>query len=105
MIRRPPRSTLFPYTTLFRPPRRTARVRGRAGLAGDRLRPGTHPAPRSGERTKLGPGRGPGPTRVSPLRGSAPAKPERARGTLRKPVVPPRVRRGLDLRHRLSLRI
>src|SRR5215217_9352509 len=23
MIRRPPRSTLFPYTTLFRPPRRS----------------------------------------------------------------------------------
>src|SRR5688572_32090705 len=35
MIRRPPRSTLFPYTTLFRslaPCARTARVR-RAGLA------------------------------------------------------------------------
>src|SRR3712207_2772517 len=29
MIRRPPRSTLFPYTTLFR----TVRVRGRAGSA------------------------------------------------------------------------
>src|SRR2546430_12270894 len=27
MIRRPPRSTLFPYTTLFRSPRRTARTR------------------------------------------------------------------------------
>src|SRR3712207_8380032 len=26
MIRRPPRSTLFPYTTLFRSERRTARV-------------------------------------------------------------------------------
>src|SRR5258708_14598488 len=30
MIRRPPRSTLFPYTTLFRSP-------GRVVLAGDRL--------------------------------------------------------------------
>src|SRR5206468_4526254 len=29
MIRRPPRSTLFPYTTLFRSPRREARVSGR----------------------------------------------------------------------------
>src|SRR5688572_32309036 len=29
MIRRPPRSTLFPYTTLFRfPPRRALRARG-----------------------------------------------------------------------------
>src|SRR5690625_7935426 len=29
MIRRPPRSTLFPYTTLFRSPLRTGRVRRR----------------------------------------------------------------------------
>src|SRR2546422_7975927 len=28
MIRRPPRSTLFPYTTLFRSPRRPAASRG-----------------------------------------------------------------------------
>src|SRR2546430_5700449 len=37
MIRRPPRSTLFPYTTLFRSSdrtdRRARRARGRAGLA------------------------------------------------------------------------
>src|SRR3989454_7090889 len=32
MIRRPPRSTLFPYTTLFRSPTRSART----GRAGDR---------------------------------------------------------------------
>src|SRR3712207_7031816 len=35
MIRRPPRSTLFPYTTLFRspspPPRNTPNVRARTG--------------------------------------------------------------------------
>src|SRR5436305_12621074 len=30
MIRRPPRSTLFPYTTLFRSPRRRSRCRCRA---------------------------------------------------------------------------
>src|SRR2546422_1369963 len=37
MIRRPPRSTLFPYTTLFRsPPRRTVPRR-------DRRRPRPHP--------------------------------------------------------------
>src|SRR3712207_7688326 len=34
MIRRPPRSTLFPYTTLFR-----SRRSGRAGTAPDELRP------------------------------------------------------------------
>src|SRR6266508_892562 len=35
MIRRPPRSTLFPYTTLFRSPRRPARPRRlAAGLPG-----------------------------------------------------------------------
>src|SRR5689334_25233609 len=31
MIRRPPRSTLFPYTTLFRSPGPHGRDRGRAG--------------------------------------------------------------------------
>src|SRR5256885_5300356 len=39
MIRRPPRSTLFPYTTLFRSQRRTARavrVRGDIARAGRR---------------------------------------------------------------------
>src|SRR2546422_3385948 len=33
MIRRPPRSTLFPYTTLFRSPRR-GRARGQGGVGG-----------------------------------------------------------------------
>src|SRR5438874_4849049 len=38
MIRRPPRSTLFPYTTLFRSPRRPRpgrRDRGKGGGQGD----------------------------------------------------------------------
>src|SRR5258707_5270084 len=37
MIRRPPRSTLFPYTTLFRSPvfRRLAKLRGLRGTAFD----------------------------------------------------------------------
>src|SRR3712207_6886674 len=57
MIRRPPRSTLFPYTTLFRS--RGARgapgerQRPRAGGAGRRLRAvalGRAPAPGSGRR-------------------------------------------------------
>src|SRR2546426_12094822 len=41
MIRRPPRSTLFPYTTLFRSPaaRGPGRVRGRRGGRPDRRKP------------------------------------------------------------------
>src|SRR2546430_7351692 len=34
MIRRPPRSTLFPYTTLFRSPRRRVGGRARRGARG-----------------------------------------------------------------------
>src|SRR2546429_4274751 len=53
MIRRPPRSTLFPYTTLFR-------SRGRAALQDRRARGrgrGTHPlsAPRRSRRAALHP--------------------------------------------------
>src|SRR5207248_8151669 len=58
LLRRPPRSTLFPYTTLFRSPGPAAagRVRGRRGLraAGrpDRQRPGRLGVPgRSEEHT------------------------------------------------------
>src|SRR2546427_515927 len=45
MIRRPPRSTLFPYTTLFRSPARRARLeagprRGVGALAESRSTPG-----------------------------------------------------------------
>src|SRR5256885_11801905 len=40
MIRRPPRSTLFPYTTLFRSPRRPfPRKPPERGVAGERLAP------------------------------------------------------------------
>src|SRR2546422_11092229 len=51
MIRRPPRSTLFPYTTLFRSPSAAARRRGEAGpyaqrgcrvAGGDRTRAAAH---------------------------------------------------------------
>src|SRR2546422_4125659 len=63
MIRRPPRSTLFPYTTLFRslglrPPRpaRLAGGPGHARLVGQRPHPAARsdralPAPRSEEHT------------------------------------------------------
>src|SRR3712207_8306713 len=36
MIRRPPRSTLFPYTTLFRSPRRARRAATRGAVSGAR---------------------------------------------------------------------
>src|SRR2546422_5292084 len=45
MIRRPPRSTLFPYTTLFRSPRRGSRRA--AGARGDAVAPGAGRLPRS----------------------------------------------------------
>src|SRR2546430_4722365 len=58
MIRRPPRSTLFPYTTLFRSlRRRSPRRDARAARRRDRLRrnhrqrPGEHAASRSEEHT------------------------------------------------------
>src|SRR5256885_7172559 len=50
MIRRPPRSTLFPYTTLFRSGRRTVAV-GAGRRAGVGVRPATAPSPAaSGDR-------------------------------------------------------
>src|SRR5690349_22592283 len=60
MIRRPPRSTLFPYTTLFRsgraqPPVGRRRPRARRGIphapVGPRRAPPPHRAPRSEEHT------------------------------------------------------
>src|SRR3712207_8508125 len=57
MIRRPPRSTLFPYTTLFRS-RRGSAAGGRAGRRERRMvaRPG-RPGSRGGPRTRTGPRR------------------------------------------------
>src|SRR2546430_10389622 len=54
MIRRPPRSTLFPYTTLFRSgdvvvPRRYDRNAGRAAPDRDLARPADQVAPDAGE--------------------------------------------------------
>src|SRR3712207_7261787 len=49
MIRRPPRSTLFPYTTLFRsgpvPPEPARQARGLLGPLGHRVGPVAAPAP------------------------------------------------------------
>src|SRR2546425_10714960 len=44
MIRRPPRSTLFPYTTLFRSPGEVG-ARGRIEAALEELRHGVHATP------------------------------------------------------------
>src|SRR3712207_7338632 len=57
MIRRPPRSTLFPYTTLFRSgggPSQSAKCRvssSRSSSGGSETAPLTHPPPRSEEHT------------------------------------------------------
>src|SRR3712207_7823849 len=48
MIRRPPRSTLFPYTTLFR---------SRRGLAGGQFRPGAVRAAGGGDGARASAGR------------------------------------------------
>src|SRR2546422_7976980 len=62
MIRRPPRSTLFPYTTLFRSQRQEARlpVAGRLRGAGreDPQRATTAPLPEGGARSRARPCRG-----------------------------------------------
>src|SRR3712207_8675507 len=42
MVRRPPRSALFPYTTLFRSRRRRRRELVRGHAAADRVRDGAH---------------------------------------------------------------
>src|SRR3989442_3543153 len=43
MIRRPPRSTLFPYTTLFRSPERLPEIRDQPGPARAQHRGRPHP--------------------------------------------------------------
>src|SRR5256885_13162364 len=56
MIRRPPRSTLFPYTTLFRSsPTASVSARGWSGSARWRRRPSSSPAfPRTTSRSTAG---------------------------------------------------
>src|SRR5438046_10301668 len=51
MIRRPPRSTLFPYTTLFRSRRRALFTRARGGATRVGLRAGGWASTRSEEHT------------------------------------------------------
>src|SRR3712207_7883239 len=59
MIRRPPRSTLFPYTTLFRSARVGDGSAGTAGRGGGRDDRGTRdrPRPGTGERAARDPAR------------------------------------------------
>src|SRR3712207_7643234 len=54
MIRRPPRSTLFPYTTLFRSPHAPGRVLDR-GVPAAGHRPAAGPAPARRHPTRGGP--------------------------------------------------
>src|SRR2546426_8250919 len=64
MIRRPPRSTLFPYTTLFRSRRRPGLGRGPGGPRHAAVQRARHSAP--GARAR---GRGPPPQRAPRVRG------------------------------------
>src|SRR2546430_12308107 len=78
MVRRPPRSTLFPYTTLFRSDRRVRRDRGAAGQ-GRRLRdPGQGRGAGRGDRWRLLRGDGPaaaaGPRAARAVRGGLPVR-------------------------------
>src|SRR6266542_6814170 len=84
MIRRPPRPTLFPYTTLFRPSRRP---RPRQRLRRDRRDDDMYAADeRRGGRRALDPGRGRGDDRGRP--GTQPRHDRRQR-QLERPDEPP----------------
>src|SRR3712207_7124272 len=62
MIRRPPRSTLFPYTTLFRSQGTDLRVAAHDRLAADaRVLPEDNPSPNAGTRPDDATGGDPGP--------------------------------------------
>src|SRR5438034_10266353 len=101
MIRRPPRSTLFPYTTLFRS--RGARAPDRVRVADSRGdgEPPDGGIPTTRGRARIGDPRGPGPAE----RGDrAPARRAAGRHSPRQPVphgaagwpayLPARLRRG-----------
>src|SRR2546426_8834080 len=102
MIRRPPRSTLFPYTTLFRSPMPGGRVLplrlGERDTVG-RRRPGPGLAPGVGT-TDAGrqPGDGPAPPQPQPLEVGEPQSPDRARHVAER--VTPRVAVGGGVRRR-----
>src|SRR3712207_7615861 len=57
MIRRPPRSTLFPYTTLFRSPATTLPVARLVRLTAEEVLPRTPTALRAAPRSRLRPGK------------------------------------------------
>src|SRR2546428_11403920 len=85
MIRRPPRSTLFPYTTLFRSPRRARG--GRVGL----LEPRAEPGGADLEARRHGPAQ----ARPGPRAGGKPGGPdERAVHAARARATRPRADRG-----------
>src|SRR3989442_2136023 len=105
MIRRPPRSTLFPYTTLFRSPpdaaRRACRAKPRPGdvpqpdlgrLARLRLRLRLQPDARSAARLPDG--------RAHASVGAARRQPRRAADPGRRPLLRLHRRAGIELRRR-----
>src|SRR2546428_9958294 len=83
MIRRPPRSTLFPYTTLFRSAGPTGPCRGVTPPPG-RIRAVASASARHGQRE----GQSAAPIRPSPTRSTVPAPPPPHRALL-PPTHPP----------------
>src|SRR5215216_4134327 len=87
MIRRPPRSTLFPYTTLFRSPPRHAGTPDERHPAAGRHRRRHHPVQggrgRGRRRDRAGPRRGPDALDRGRDRGRAGARPRRPGGRRR----------------------
>src|SRR5947207_8271696 len=83
MLRLPPRSTLFPYTTLFRSSRRI-RVRGADADRGEgQARRGRLPAARSCAVADAAPGRGRTPSRLRGARGGTRAAQDEDRKSTR----------------------
>src|SRR2546425_184352 len=111
MIRRPPRSTLFPYTTLFRSPGEPAPDRGRGTgpahrLSGREIRGALSGAPgplrRIRSRSGAGADRRPAPGRLDDLRGCHPRSGSQdARRAARAHPGRDACRRRRDRRHRL----
>src|SRR2546426_5282426 len=94
MIRRPPRSTLFPYTTLFRShpsrPRRGGNARALRGADPDAYREGRRGPPPLGEGLLLGGGGGRGKRgRARRLGGGGGPPPPPPGPPLLRPLPPP----------------
>src|SRR5256712_12717827 len=103
MIRRPPRSTLFPYTTLFRSAQRGDAAAGEAHLAGDerqvqhrvgvvdavRVLGDAHAPDQAGARERRARGPPPRPRGGAPPPAPPPPPPPAAGGAAGSPPPPP----------------